>query len=310
LIRSFPKFPEEGKMSGSGCVCGLLAAALYPMRGEIWMPPSIGLLAALCYRRFARSGAAGGRILAAGSILSGIAALKVPWPNEQRCLLVLVGVGISVSLEGAWNILRYLQGWRPEPPAKPAEHSPDRAMTRLLHLILGHVDHVQVCSPEFEQKIRARYESEFAQLRELGFEYLYSDGETLSLFRLPLLLPALTVFSMWRQREPMMLHQGTKLLNGCPVLASKDKTTFANPSGMGLKFFTALADGTLIVSKNYADPTGRAPTVLTQCKKASIGEAWAMHQERRQLEAEGKTIIRDASYPAYVKISQQETAPW
>jgi hypothetical protein len=192
----------------------------------------------------------------------------------------------------------------------PGEAS-DRNAIRVIHWIMGPIGHVRIRSVAFEKRVRARFQSEIAQLTRLDFEYSYSDGETFSLLRMPLVLPALTAFAMWRNHEAMTIYRGTKLLAGFPVLSSSDRRTCANPSGLGVKFYTAFTDGTLLVSKNFDDPTSAAPMVVKHCKAASIAQAWAEHQGRiEELEAEGKHVDCDTSFEAYAELSQKETAPW
>jgi hypothetical protein len=252
--------------------------------------------------------------LSTGCLLAGLLSLNVPWPNGQRCLLTLVGVGLTETLQGVWIVVRYLQGARPaefSEPAASSNKSSDREQLRFIHLIFGTIGHVQVFSPELEQRIRTRYQTEISQLTDLGFNYQFSDGETFPLIRLVLLFPALVVFAMWRKREVMTIHDGTKHLVGHPVYISKNKTAFAEPCGLGTKFYTAFQDGSLLISTTYAVvgmPTG--PMIERHGQKASISETWASHQQRIvELEAEGKCTDRQTSYLAYAEIEHKETAP-
>jgi len=254
--------------------------------------------------------------------VAGLSALQVPWPNEQRCLLALVGVGLAGFLQGASNTVQYLRGRWPQPPAGAVLAQPwepaasareplDRSLVRFIRWIFGAIGHVQIGSPAFDQRIRLRYQSEIGELTGLGFAYLYSDGETFSLFRLLLLLPAIIVFDKWRNRQPLTVHRGTKILAGYPVLVSKDETTYANPNGHGVKFLTAFQDGTLLASGSYADDTTRGPMVVKHSRTASIGDTWAGHRERiQELEAEGKQVVRQVGYQAFTEMAPKETAAW
>jgi len=179
-------------------------------------------------------------------------------------------------------------------------------------LVFGTIGHVQIFSPDLEQRIRTRYQSEIHQLNDLGFDYQFSDGETFPLIRLVLLLPALVIIMMWRKREVMTIHEGTKYLVGHPVYISKNKTAFAEPSGLGTKFYTAFHDGSLLISTTYTDggmPAG--PMIERHGQKASISETWASHQQRiAELETEGKRVDHQTSYQAYAEIEHKETASW
>jgi hypothetical protein len=183
---------------------------------------------------------------------------------------------------------------------------------RFIHWIFGTVQHIQIYSPEIEQRIRTRYQSEIGQLTNLGFDYLFSDGETISLFRLVLILPAITVIHMRSKGEVMTLYDGAKLLVGYPVLISKNKSAIGYASGLGVKFYSAFQDGTLLVSKAYADgdiPAG--PMIVKYARKASLSDTWAEHQKRiAALESEGKRVDCQTSFQFYAEISEKETAAW
>jgi hypothetical protein len=187
----------------------------------------------------------------------------------------------------------------------------DRVLLRFLHWIFGGIGHVRICSPELERRIRERYRTEIGQLTELGFDYLFSHGETFSLFRLLLIFPAMVVFAMWRRREVLTVYGGTKILAGYAIYLSRDKTTYAHAFGYGVKFHTLFQDGTLLLSANYADDTAEGPLIVKHCRAASIGDTWAEHQRRiQELEASGKLADRHPSFQAFAEISHKETAAW
>jgi hypothetical protein len=48
--------------------------------------------------------------VALGCFLSGALAQSVPWPTEMRIVLMLFGVGISATLQGAWIVFCNLSG--------------------------------------------------------------------------------------------------------------------------------------------------------------------------------------------------------
>jgi hypothetical protein len=294
------------------CLC--LIPVFY-LRAHDWAPVVLGVLFAAYF--LARSKATGRpyRFMLVGSLIAGVLSLKSPWPNEQLCLLTLVGVGLTATLQGAWIILRYLQGDRPAEILEPngsSSKSSDRALLRIIHAIFGTIEHVQIYSPEVEQRIRTRYQSEISQLTDLGFGYVFSGGEAFSLFRLALILPAIIVVQMRCKGEVMTLHEGSKLMAGYPVLISTGKTAFAEVSGLGVKFYTTFQDGFLLVSKDYADddiPVG--PMIVKYAQKASISDTWAAHQKQIEaMEADGKRVDCQTSFPAYAEMSHKETAAW
>jgi len=292
-----------------GCVAGL-----FFMRSRDWAPVAAGALCAMFFWVHSMSTKRPYLFLSVGSLLAGLLSLQFPWPNEQRLLLALVGVGLTWTLQGTWIILRYLQGHRPTEPVEQEKwpnESFDRGLLRFIHWIFGTIGHVQIFSPELEHRIRTRYQSEIGQLMDLGFSYQFSDGQTFSLFRLALLLPAIPVFGLWLKGRPMSVHGGTKLLIAYPILFCGNKTTYAEVGDSGVNFNTAFQGGTILVSKCYEDDSARGPMIVKYAKKATISEAWAEHQKRIEaMEAEGKRVDRQSSFQAYAEISDKVTAPW
>jgi len=167
---------------------------------------------------------------------------------------------------------------------------------------LGNVQRIQISSPEFEQKMRNRYSAEISQLSSLGFDCAFFFGESFSLFRLFLIFPAMVTFSMLRRGVAMTIYQGTRLLNGNPVLVSRDKRAFAHPNGLGLSFHTSFRDGSLLVSKNYGegDSSSASQVTIKRYNGASIGECWAQHQRSISLlESDANPVDRQSTFDAY-----------
>jgi hypothetical protein len=177
----------------------------------------------------------------------------------------------------------------------------------LLQWTVGTVGLVEIRSPEFEQRIRKRYETEISQLTDLGFYHLFFVGDDTSVFRLFLIFPALIVFTMWRKGVPMIVQNG-RLHTGNPVFLARDKTAFAHPNTLGITFHTAFQDGTLLVTKNFGNDARYIPSIVGNSRPgASIGSLWAAHQERLQaLMAAGRRVDSQSSFQAYEEIIHKE----
>jgi hypothetical protein len=176
---------------------------------------------------------------------------------------------------------------------------------------LGDVERIQIFSPAFEQKMRNRYATEISQLSSLGFDCAFFYGESFSIFRLALIFPAILTFSMWRKGVTMTLYQGTRLLNGNPVLVSRDKRAFAHTNGLGLTFHTAFRDGSVLASKDYGDgdSSNTFQVTIKRYKGASIGELCAQHQRSVSLlETDANPVDRQSTYDAYREIIRKEEA--
>jgi hypothetical protein len=173
---------------------------------------------------------------------------------------------------------------------------------------VGTIDLVQIFSPEFEQRARKRYQAEMALLTNIGFDLAFFAGDSTSVFRMLLILPAIVVFDMRRGGVPMTIQNGTRLLTGNPVFISRDKSAYAHPNSLGFTFHTRFQDGTVLVSKNFGDDSGYISAIVgNTCPAASAGDTWAAHQKRmEELVAKGKRVDRQTSFQAYREIVIKE----
>ena len=187
----------------------------------------------------------------------------------------------------------------------------ERQLIRFIAWTIGPVGHIEVSSPELEQRLRNRYKSEFRQLEFLGFGLLCIEGETFSMLRFPLVFPALFALVLRSRREVTAIHNHTSFLSAHAIFTSEDRTTYAHPNGLGIKFQTAFRDGTILLTKNYADEAGYAPLVIVQTVTggASISDTWAAHLERiAGLQAKRKPLENLISFDSYVEISRRAAA--
>jgi hypothetical protein len=172
--------------------------------------------------------------------------------------------------------------------------------------LTGPTEHVQISLPAFECRIQNRYCSESNQLSNLGFAPLFFYGEAFPLVRLLLIYPAFLFLIMWLNREVVTVLDGSKLLFGYPVFISSDKSAYAHPMQLGMKYFTGFQDGTILLTKNFGGKTTYGPTVVAQIlNKASIRDTWSEHQRRVQaLEASGKHIDSEICFQSFSDMSR------
>ena len=299
----------------SGCVTPLVfvacLAGLTLARTQVWAPIATGVLFAgfLCTqsRLLWQSRA----FLAGGTLLASFSSFLLPWPNEQRCIVCFAGAGLVLTVQGVRTIIRFLQGHQPPQvlePEDPFSESENRMLLRIIRFIFGKICIIQVNSPELEERIRMRYQSEIDELTDLKFIRVFSSGETISVFRLFLILPAIIIFQMWRKNEVISLRAGAKLMVGYPVLISGGNETFVEVSGLGVKFYTAFQDGCLLISKTYDDDgMPKVPTIVKYAEKASISDMWTAHQKRiDELKTGGKRTTCETSFQAYADSSLRE----
>lgn len=83
-------------------------------RGSIWAAPvaSLGVAQFIWVR--SKSEQSSYPLAVAGWVWAGLYPLTLPWPNEQRFYLALVLGGAATALQGAWEVVRYLRGHKPQ----------------------------------------------------------------------------------------------------------------------------------------------------------------------------------------------------
>jgi len=237
-------------------------------------------------------------------------------PRAKRSLLLIALLLISLDVAMNWQVFT---GKGMRHPLVLALSMPIIALCLALSLLepqlmrfiawtIGPIRHIEVSSPKLEQRLRNRYKSEFRQLEFLGFGLLCVEGETFSLLRFPLVFPALFALMMRSRKEVTSVHDRTSFLSAHPIFTSADRTTYAHPSSLGIKFQTAFQDGTILLTKSYADDAGYASMVIVQTVTGgeSVSDTWSAHLKRiADLQIKRKPVENLISFDSYVEISRR-----
>ncbi|MGA9672307.1 MAG: hypothetical protein WBQ94_24045 [Terracidiphilus sp.] len=172
--------------------------------------------------------------------------------------------------------------------------------------LTGLSEHIQISFPVFEQRIQNRYGPQSLQLTNLGFSPLFFYGEAFPLIRVLLVFPAILFLTMWLNGEVATFFGGSKLLFGYPVFISQNRTAYAYPSKLGMKFHTAFQDGTVLMTKNFGGKSGYGPPVIAHIlRSASISNAWTAHQAQiKALEANGQRVVDEVSFQIFSEMSR------
>jgi hypothetical protein len=113
----------EGKIWFLFCTC---LSPLYYARHQPWTPPILAIVVAAYLWALGEKRRRPIPIAVSGTLLTGAAATRIPWPPVDQSLLVLIGVGVSAFLQGTWFLLAYLRSTPPpEPDAQPAPKRPE-----------------------------------------------------------------------------------------------------------------------------------------------------------------------------------------
>jgi hypothetical protein len=174
---------------------------------------------------------------------------------------------------------------------------------------LGDVGYQEIADPRIEQRVRERYASEVDQLTSLGFSYAFTSGESMELFRLLLIYPALILLRARADGAVVTLGRGGKILLASPVLSSADGRAFGHPQSLGIEFQTAFRNGPLVITKAYKGVCGETPECLMQASDGTAAQAWQTHKASiDRVSTDANPASRDRSYQAYADIALREDA--
>ena len=174
--------------------------------------------------------------------------------------------------------------------------------------LVGSADYEEIADLGIEQRARDRFDIEVQQLNSLGFSYVFTSGEAMSLLRILLIFPAIVYLQMWMKGEVLVLRGG-KLLLAVPVFCSSDGRAFAHPNALGTTFHTAFRSGQVLITKNYKSvcDSCEGPDVVMHASVGTIPGAWQIHKEwLDKLETAANPATRDRSYQAYTDVTHRE----
>jgi hypothetical protein len=168
-------------------------------------------------------------------------------------------------------------------------------------------DYQQITDSSLDARTRTRYQSETASLEALGFRYLAScleiQGPFSAIWQLPVLLLTLP------KREILVFPWPLRLAIANALLRHDDPPTVVLCMGRGVKFYSRLSGGTLLITstfQSYAVPRAGS-TILKLNPSSDIAQAWAAHGEAVRNLEHGKGPARNIiSFEDYVTFSRQE----
>ncbi|MEW5938098.1 MAG: hypothetical protein AB1750_00435, partial [Chloroflexota bacterium] len=148
--------------------------------------------------------------------------------------------------------------------------------------------------PDLIARVRARYAAELNELRALEFREVCFVTESLGpfslllQFRMALLMRANG--EVTTSRPPLRIAAGFALL-GCQGIGA-----YAQPMGMGVKFYTGFTDGSALVTCNFVSQDVSTPRLVKFGRPQPLAWAWAFHQKQiEQLRAQGREVLSHLS---------------
>ncbi len=156
-------------------------------------------------------------------------------------------------------------------------------------------------------QVRARYATELAALKRLGFRELCFYSEIIIPFSAILFLPSLLM--MCRRREVLSIRRPLRISASYPLLVSPAHATTALVLGLGVKFYTLFADSSGLITANFNSVSGQDldGTFVKYATPGSIEQIWQQHSERlTELQALGRQLRVTATFEDYVALSRRE----
>ena len=162
--------------------------------------------------------------------------------------------------------------------------------------------------PRRQQRVRHRYASEIAELTAIGFRELCFYRELLGRFSILRSLPIVAL--MASRREILSIRSPLQACASFLLLVRDDPTTVALPMGFGVKYYTAMRDGIILISTSFESAPARFDDRLLKYSadgESGLTETWGQHQDRvREFVERGQEIRRDVDYSVFVSIAQRE----
>ena len=165
----------------------------------------------------------------------------------------------------------------------------------------------EVSSPGLQDKIWARFGRDIEALQALGFRegfFLCEISPPLSvIFRFPILT------AMLIKREVVKLRGLLRYASYHPVLLDEEVPTYAFVFAMGVKLYTRFADGSVIISGNFASAAGvkAASHLAKYAAPLAVEENWILHRHRVQrAQGEGRIIDDRLSVEDFFEMEREE----
>ncbi len=169
------------------------------------------------------------------------------------------------------------------------------------------VAYQQTTQSEIVSRVRDRYASEIALLKDMGFAELCFYTE--AMFPLSLLLLFPVVLLMRAQKEVIQIQSPLRIAVCCPILVAREYATYAVMMGYGVKFYTNFTDGTGLISANFPslDILDLKGKLYKYAAPQPIESAWRLHLDRTEsLKAEGKQVRNRIGFEDFVELSARE----
>jgi hypothetical protein len=167
-------------------------------------------------------------------------------------------------------------------------------------------EYSQITDLRLQARIRDRYQHEIAKLENLGFRHLAYCLETLGPYSAILQFPIIPYALL--KREILQLVRPLRIAIANIILFQTNPPAFALCMGMGIKFYSAFSDGTLLISSDFISRVAprSEPPIIRLCSKTTPGMAWSKHKNEALRITEKIPVSEKLSFNDYVTLSEYE----
>jgi hypothetical protein len=163
----------------------------------------------------------------------------------------------------------------------------------------------QTTDIELITRVRARYASDMKELYSLNFREVCFLSESLGPFSLLLLFPIAIL--MRASGEVMVSRRPLRIAAAYSLFGYQEFGTYAQPMGLGVKFYTGFTDGTALVTSNFESQDMTTERLLKIGRPQPLPWAWVFHQKQiEELRSRKHELQTRLTFYDYDVISQLE----
>lgn len=167
-------------------------------------------------------------------------------------------------------------------------------------------EYTEITDPNIQSRVRARHLSKITSLQALGFQHFAFRLEVLPPYSAITRFP-LTLTLVLLGKEVLIFPNPGRLGIANILLAHSNPSSIAEITGLGVKIYSLLSDGTLLISTSYHSPLVPSPNapIIKNPPCQSAEEAWLSHKLKAEdLTAQGLTLRRLSSFADYLEIEK------
>lgn len=254
---------------------------IYPLDGG-------QLLRALLWFVFGRARSL--KIVAALGIVGAVALVAVAmWLHS-----FWIGLIALYMVMNCWVGLQQAQVLSRSESTTPASHG------------IFHEEYSEVTDLKIQTRVDARHVAKIARLKALGFVPLAYRMEALppysAISKFPIAL-------MMMSKEVVVFPRPARLAVVGPLLSRSNPSSIAEVMGLGVRFYSVFADGSLVISTSFRSAYSPGPNcrVVLNPPCGTVEDAWLAHERKiAEFTAQGAALKNLSCFGDYVEIERMK----